>query len=41
MKNNSVIAKWLAYVAIVIAGCVVGGDFGFIAAIALIYMLQN
>ena len=32
--------KWAAYVAIVMAGVVIGGDFGLIAAIALIFMLQ-
>ena len=32
--------KWLAYLAIIMAGIVIGGDFGLIAAIALIYLLQ-
>lgn len=32
--------KWLAYLAIIMAGIVIGGDFGLLAAIALIYLLQ-
>ena len=33
--------KWAAYVGLIMAGVVIGGDFGLIAAIALIYMLQS
>ena len=39
MKNKQ-IKKWASYVLIIIAGVAIGGDFGFLAAIALIYMLQ-
>lgn len=39
MKNKQ-FKKWASYVLIVIAGVVIGGDFGLLAAIALIYMLQ-
>lgn len=39
MKNKQ-LAKWCSYVAIIIAGVAIGGDFGLLAAIALIYMLQ-
>lgn len=41
MKNSPVIKKWLTYVGIVIAGVAIGGDFGLLAALALIYMLQE
>lgn len=39
MKNKQ-LKKWASYVLIVIAGVAIGGDFGLLAAIALIYMLQ-
>lgn len=39
--NRPILTKWLAYIAIVIVCVVVGGDFGLIAALALIYMLQE
>ena len=39
MKNRQ-LKKWGSYVLIVIAGVAIGGDFGLLAAIALIYMLQ-
>lgn len=39
MKNKQ-FKKWASYVAIIVAGVAIGGDFGLIAAIGLIYMLQ-
>lgn len=39
MKNKQ-FKKWASYVLIVIAAVAIGGDFGLLAAIALIYMLQ-
>ena len=41
MKNGPIIKKWAAYIGLVIAGVAIGGDFGLLAALALIYMLQN
>lgn len=32
--------KWAAYVGLIMAGVVIGGDFGLLAAIGLIYLLQ-
>lgn len=39
MKNKQ-LKKWASYVLIIIAGVAIGGDFGLLAAIALIYMMQ-
>lgn len=39
MKNKQ-IKKWASYVLIIIAATAIGGDFGLLAAIALIYMMQ-
>lgn len=41
MKNKKeTFIKWLSYVAIVLVCTAIGGDFGLIAAIAFIFMLQ-
>lgn len=39
MKNRQ-LKKWASYVLIIIAAVAIGGDFGLLAAIALIYMMQ-
>lgn len=39
MKNKQ-LKKWVSYVLIIIAAVAIGGDFGLLAAIALIYMMQ-
>jgi hypothetical protein len=39
MKDRQ-LKKWASYVLIVIVAVAIGGDFGLLAAIALIYMLQ-
>ena len=40
MKNRPIIQKWLMYIAMIVVCTAIGGDFGLIAAIVLIYMLQ-
>lgn len=39
--NKSAFKKWLMYVAIIIICTAVGGDFGLLAGLALIFMLQS
>ena len=38
--NKSKVRKWLSYVAIVAICSWIGGDFGLLASLVLIFMLQ-
>ena len=40
MNKKSAFKKWIAYISIVLVCTAIGGDFGLIASIALIFMLQ-
>lgn len=37
---NKTIKKWLLYVAIIVLGAAIAGDFGILAGLVLIFMLQ-
>ena len=39
--NRPIITKWLVYIAVIVVCTIIGGDLGLLAAIALIYMLQE
>lgn len=40
MIDKTKIKKWLLYVAIIVLGSAIGGDFGLLAGLVLIFMLQ-
>lgn len=40
MIDKTKLKKWLLYVAIIILGEAIAGDFGLLAGILLIFMLQ-
>lgn len=40
MNKKTTFKKWAAYIALVLVCTAIGGDFGLIASIALIFMLQ-
>ena len=40
VNKKTTFKKWAAYIALVLVCTAIGGDFGLIASIALIFMLQ-
>lgn len=40
MKNRGAVKKWLVWCAMIICGTAIGGDFGLLAAIILIYLTR-
>lgn len=39
-KRAKIFIKWLAYLVIIVAMTAIGGDFGLVMAIALVFLLH-
>ena len=39
-KRSKIVCKWLGYLALIVAMTAIGGDFGLIAALALVFLLH-
>lgn len=39
-QRKTIVCKWLGYLALIVAMTAIGGDFGLIAALALVFLLH-
>jgi hypothetical protein len=39
-KRSKIVCKWLGYLALIVAMTAIGGDFGLIAGLVLVFLLH-